>query len=191
MSQGPHREWVPRRCKISLVSSGPQLVRPPEESERNWLPLIVAAAIALAVLGGLMLYYEHGKVGHEATPLSTAPDPYAANLQVGNLSMSESSSLSGGKVTYLDGQIVNHGNRTVTGMTVQVIFRDGANEVAWNDTQPLRLIRTRQPYVDLEPISAAPLQPGEEEDFRLVFDAVPDQWNGAYPEIRILHVQFR
>jgi hypothetical protein len=42
--------------------------------------------------------------------------------------------------------------------------------------------------VDLEPLSAAPLKPGEAEDFRLVFDTVPDQWDGAFPEIRIIHV---
>ncbi len=173
------------------MSSGPQLVRPPEESERNWLPLIVAIGVVLAALAGMLLYYEHGKSTQQAMPASAAIDPYAANLAIGNLAMSESSNLSGGKVTYLDGQIANHGNRTVTGITVQVIFRDAANEIAWSDTQPLRLIRTREPYVDLEPVSAAPLKPGDQQDFRLVFDTVPDQWNGAYPEVRIIRVETR
>jgi len=61
--------------------------------------------------------------------------------------------------------------------------------VAQNETLPLRLIRVREPYVDLEPISAAPLAPGGEQDFRLIFDAVSPDWDGAYPEIRILHVE--
>jgi hypothetical protein len=93
-------------------------------------------------------------------------------------------------VTYLDGHITNEGNRTVTGITVQVLFRDAAHEVAGNETQSLQIIRTREPYVDLEPLSAAPLKPGDAADFRLVFDApaVPDQWDGAYPEIRIIIV---
>ncbi len=151
--------------------------------------MAVAIAVVLAALGGMLLYYEHGKSAREATPLSSAIDPYAAKLAIGNLAMSESSNLSGGKVTYLDGQIANQGNRTVTGITVQVIFRDAVNEIAWSDTQPLRLIRTREPYVDVEPVSAAPLQPGAQQDFRLVFDTVPDQWNGAYPEIHITRVE--
>ena len=75
--------------------------------------------------------------------------------------MSESSNLIGGKVTYLDGRIANQGNRTVTGITVQVLFRDPAHEVAQNETQPLKIIRTRDPYIDVEPLSAAPLKPGE------------------------------
>jgi hypothetical protein len=102
--------------------------------------------------------------------------------------MSESSNLAGGKVTYLDGHIANTGTRTVTGITAQVLFRTFAHEVAQNETQPIKLIRTREPYVDLEPVSAAPLTPGASADFRLIFDAVNPDWDGAYPEIRIVHV---
>jgi hypothetical protein len=102
--------------------------------------------------------------------------------------MSESGNLAGGKVTYVDGHIANKGTRTVTGLTVQVLFRDPAKEVTQNETQPLKLIRTRDPYVDLEPVSAAPLQPGDERDFRLIFDAVSPDWDGAYPEIRVIGV---
>lgn len=179
------------RCTISLVSTGPQLVPPPAPTERNWIPLAVAAAILLAIAGGLFAFSRHGKNAPEVTSLSAPLDPYAAQLAVGNLAMSESANLSGGKVTYLDGQIANRGVRTVTAIVVQVLFHDAAGEVAWNETQPLRLIRTRQPYVDLEPVSAAPLKPGDRQAFRLVFDAVPDQWDGAYPVLRIVHVETR
>ena len=185
--------WLADRCTISLVSSGPQLVRPPAAAERGWLPLAVASAIVIAALGGLFLYYEHGKGGPTVTPISAPTDPYAANLNFSKLAMSESSNLSGGKVTYLDGQVTNQGNRMVTGITVQVLFRDAVHEVAGNETQPLQIIRTRDPYVDLEPLSAAPLKPGNAEDFRLVFDApaVPDQWDGAFPDLRIVRVDSR
>ena len=53
--------------------------------------------------------------------------------------MSESSNLAGGKVTYVDGHIANKGSRTVTGITVQVLFRDMAQEVTQNETQPLKI----------------------------------------------------
>jgi hypothetical protein len=102
--------------------------------------------------------------------------------------MSESANLAGGKVTYVDGHIANTGTRTVTGVTVQVLFRNFTHEVAQNETQPLKLIRTREPYVDLEPVSAAPLKPGGEHDFRLIFDSVSPDWDGAYPEVRVIHV---
>ena len=50
---------------------------------------------------------------------------------------------------------------------MQVLFRNAANEVSQNETQAVKWIRTRDPYIDLEPVSAAPLRPGEGRDFRL------------------------
>ena len=46
----------------------------------------------------------------QALPL----DPYAASLPLTNLKPSESTSLSGGKSTYIDGHVANNGSRTVT-----------------------------------------------------------------------------
>ncbi len=107
--------------------------------------------IAVAVV----LLLEHGQAGSCHADLGGAR-PLRRQPALSGLAMSESSNLAGGKVTYLDGHIANKGNRTVTGITVQVLFRDSAQEVTQNETQPLKLIRTRDPYVDLEPVSAAP-----------------------------------
>lgn len=169
------------------VNTTPQIIRPEAPAERNWIPLVVAAAVVVAIVAAI-LFLNHGKTGATVTPISAKPDPYASSLVISNLAMSQSSNLVGGQVTYVDGHIVNRGNKTVTGITVQVLFRDPAHEVAQNETQTLRIIRTRDPYVDLEPLSAAPLKPGDAEDFRLVFDTVADQWDGAFPEIRMIHV---
>jgi hypothetical protein len=157
--------------------------------ERNWVPLVIAASVVLMVAAVFVLVLEHRKPTTQVTPISAAADPYAASLPLTGLVMSESSNLAGGKVTYLDGHIANQGSRTVTGVSVQVLFRDAAHEVAQNETQQLKLIRIREPYVDLEPVSAAPLKPGDERDFRFIFDAVSPDWNGAYPELRVIHVE--
>jgi hypothetical protein len=172
------------------VSTGPnlELVPSAEKSERNWLPLAIAAAAVLAVAAVAIFMLERGRGGVQVTPVSAAPDPYAASLPISSVVMSESANLAGGKVTYLDGKITNTGNRTVTGVTVQVLFRDVAKEVAQNETLAMKLIRTRDPYVDVEPVSAEPLKPGDVRDFRLIFDAVSPSWDGAYPQVRIVHV---
>jgi hypothetical protein len=151
--------------------------------------MAVAAVIVLAIAGGMAIYFEHAKTTPQITPISASLDPYAANLPISQLAMSESANLAGGKVTYLDGQIVNTGSRTITGVTVQVLFRDPTHEVAQNETQPLKLIRMRQPYVDVEPVSAAPLKPGDQRDFRLIFDTVAQDWDGAYPDVRVIRVE--
>jgi hypothetical protein len=172
------------------VNTGPnlELVRA-EARERNWLPVAIAAAVVVIMAAVVILVLQHGRGPAAVTPVSASPDAYAASLPISNLVMSESSNLAGGKVTYVDGHIANKGSRTVSGITVQVLFRDAAQEVTQNQNQPLKLIRMREPYVDVGPVSAAPLKPGDERDFRLIFDAVSPDWDGAYPQIRILHVE--
>jgi hypothetical protein len=166
-------------------------VPPTETRERNWLPLALAAALVLIGAAVVILVLEHGRSTNKVTPISAAPDPYAANLPITNLAMSEAPNYAGTKVTYLDGRVANTGNSTVTGVTVQVLFRTFTRQVAQNETQPLKLIRIREPYVDLEPVSAAPLKPGDTHDFRLIFDAVSPDWDGVYPEVRVIRVDTR
>lgn len=178
-------------CKIRVVSDGPELIKSSPARERNWAPLVIAAAAVVIVAVAAILLMERGANKATVAPVNAAADPYAASLAISNLQMSESSNLAGGKVTYLDGHIANRGSRTLSGVSMQVLFRNGAQEVAQNETQPLKMIRTRDPYVDVEPLAAAPLKPGDERDFRLIFDHVTDSWDGAYPQLRILHVQFQ
>jgi hypothetical protein len=179
-----------RGCKISHVSTPPEVIPIREKEERNWLPLAVAAAVVLSIVAvAILLSLKDARGKGTVTPINAPLDPYAGSLALTGLAMSESANLAGGKVTYLDGHIANTGARTVTAVTVQVLFRTVYNEVAQNETMPLKLIRVREPYIDVEPVSAAPLKPGDEREFRLVFDVVSADWNGAYPEIRILHVE--
>ncbi len=151
--------------------------------------MVIAAAVVVVVVVVGVLVLEHGKKGPAVTPVNAQLDPYAASLPVSHLQMSESANMAGGKVTYVDGVIDNLGTRTVTGARVQILFRNYAHEVVQNDTQALKLIRTREPYVDLEPVSGDPMKPGAEKAFRLSFDGVSPDWDGAFPEIRLVQVE--
>jgi hypothetical protein len=160
--------------------------KPPEG---GGIPPIAWGAAGLAVLVVIIVLVLAGR--HKAaTPTTVQPlAPYAANLPISQLAMSESTSLSGGKSTFIDGHIKNTGNQTVTGITVQVLFRNNEAMPPQIETLPLSLIRTREPYVDTQPVSAAPLKPGDERDFRLIFESLPPNWNMQMPEIRIIQVE--
>jgi hypothetical protein len=155
----------------------------------SWLPWIIAAAVIVLGLGILIVVGGHVRPESQFSGIGMAPaDPYAASLSITGLQMSEATSFSGAKVTYIDGQIANSGNRTLTAITVQVGFHSDLGQYAQRLAVPLSLIRTRQPYVDTEPVSAAPLEPGQQRDFRLIFDTVPADWNLQYPEVRVISV---
>ena len=159
--------------------------------ERNWVPLALAGGLVASVVAAGLLLADRPKPANVATPITAAADPYAVDLALSNVVMSESGNLAGGKVTYVDGHITNAGPKTVTGITVQVLFRSYTKEVAQNETLPLKLIRMREPYIDTEPVAADPIKSGKEQDFRLIFDKVSPDWAGALPEIKIVHVDLQ
>ncbi len=152
----------------------------PREKSFPTAAVAVAAVVVVIAIVAMLVVGRHGSgAGNGAA--------YAANLELTNLQPSQSESLSGGRSTYLDGRIVNHGNQTVTGATVQAVFgADGGT--AQTLTAPVSIIRTRQPYVDTQPLSAAPLAPGASVDFRLIFEGVGDSWNQKTPTLQIVQV---
>jgi hypothetical protein len=146
----------------------------------------VAGLVVLVVLLGLVFATRHKS---QASPNTIQPlAAYAAELPLSQLAMSESTSLSGGKSTFIDGHIQNAGPQTVSGVTIQVIFRNDEAMPPQVETLPLSVVRMREPYIDTQPISAAPLKPGEERDFRLIFETIPANWNTQMPEIHIISV---
>ncbi len=152
------------------------------------MPWIVAGAAVILVLV-ILIVLTHHKPAPDLGGAGMAPaDPYAASLTISGLQMSEAGNFVGGKVTYLDGKIANKGTQTLTGVTVQVGFTAFTGELTQKETLPLSLIRAREPYIDTEPVSAAPIRPGEEREFRLIFDHVSAEWNQNYPEVRVIHV---
>ena len=161
---------------------------PSPAPERGFSPAVwgVAALVVLCVVGGLLFASRRHSGAAVNTPLP--PAPYASSLSLTGVQMSESTSLSGGKSTYIDGHIHNTGSQTVTGATAQVFFRNSEGMPPGIETLPISLIRTREPYVDTQPISASPLKPGDDREFRLIFETLPGNWNMELPEIRIVRV---
>jgi Protein of unknown function (DUF2393) len=177
---------------ILLNPTGDGLNFGAKPDERSSVPMAawgVAALIVVVIVGALALA---GRKKPVVPPNTLQPaDAYAATLPLSKLAMSQSDEPLGGKLTYLDGHMQNTSGRTVTAVTVQVVFSNDEALPPQIDTVPVTLIRTRQPYVDIEPVSKEPLQPGDDREFRLTFEKVPDNWNTQMPEVRVIHTDLR
>jgi hypothetical protein len=169
------------------AKSGEMFTNKPAEG--GGIPAMAWGIAGLAVLVVVVVLVLAGR--HKtAAPNTVQPlAAYAASLPLSQLAMSESTSLSGGKSTFIDGHAQNTGSQTVSGITVQVIFRNEEAMPPHIETLPLSLIRTREPYIDTQSVSAVPLKPGDERDFRLIFESIPTNWNTQMPEIRIVQVE--
>jgi hypothetical protein len=159
------------------------------EAKQGGMPLsawLIAGAVVLLLAVGLIFA---GRSKSSAIKGIQPPAAYAANLPLSKLAMSESTSLSGGKSTFIDGIIRNTGSSTVVAVTVQVLFRNDEQMPPQVETLPLALIRTHEPYVDTQPVGAAPIRPADEREFRLIFESIPTNWNMQMPEIRIVQAE--
>jgi hypothetical protein len=175
----------------SPSSQPPSLFNEPPPTRSFPTTAVAIAAVAIAILVAVLVLLGRRPEGGPARNAMLPAAAYAPNLVLSNLQMSESSSMSGGKQTYIEGHIANRGPATVTGITVQVIYANEVRMPAQIETGPLNMIYMRDPYVDTRAVSASPLAPGAEGDFRLIFDDVNENWNQQLPQIHITHVATR
>ena len=78
-----------------------------------------------------------------------------------------------------------------TSRVIFIVIAAAAPMAAMVGVLPLALIRTHVPYVDLQPISAAPIASGTQREFRLIFEAVPANWDVKPPMIQVVHADLR
>lgn len=169
----------------------PQLGLLPPEPEHTVTPRIwMLAALAVLLVAGIAavatLRHQGAASGQVYTPAA-----YAPSLSLTGMQLSEATNGTGGKATYVDGVIRNTGSKTLTSAAVQVTFQTTDGTAPQRETLPLALVRTREPYVDLQPISAAPIAPGDQREFRLIFDSVPAAWDVKPPDVRVVRAEVR
>jgi hypothetical protein len=170
------------------VAAGKSEMFASKPPEGGGIPMMAWGVAGLAVLVVVVVLVLAGRHKAAGPPTIQPLAAYAASLSLSQLAMSESTSLSGGKSTFIDGHIQNTGSQIVSGITVQVLFRNDEAMPPQIETLPLSLIRVREPYIDTQSVSAAPLKPGDERDFRLIFESIPANWNTQMPEIRMVKV---
>jgi len=152
---------------------------------------VAIASVAVVILVVVLVLLGHR---HAAPPAPNSLQPqaaYASNLTISNIQMSEADSQLGGKSTYIDGRIANHGPSAVTGITAQVLFANDEQLPPQLETTQMLLITSREPYIDTGMISSTPIAPGAEADFRLIFESVPANWNTQPPAIRLTAISTR
>ena len=143
-------------------------------------PMIVGALVVLLALGALIL------AGRNARSNATAAiDPYVKNLQLSDFKLSQAENFVGANVTYLEGKVTNRGSKSVTSAQVRVNFKNSLHEISQTETLPLMIITAREPYIDTADLRSQPLKPGESRDFRLTFEHVTADWDGALPEVTV------
>ena len=163
--------------------TGPPLE--PQKEESNRIPIVLGIAAVVIVVGVIAFFTRSSPRSANQT------HPYAANLKLSDLKMSAAENFVGASVTYLDGNITNSGDKTVTRAQVHIVFKDSVGQVTQTEDVPVHILQTSGPYPDVVDLAAAPLGPGQSKPFRLTLEHVSDAWNREYPDLQITDVSVK
>ena len=158
----------------------PTPVAEERDSSRRTIAIAVAVVIVLAVIFAFLLRSEPKS--------ATGPPSYAASLKLSDFKMSAAENFVGATVSYVDGTITNTGNKTVTHVIVQVLFKDDLGQLAQREDIPMQVLKTTGPYPEAVDFTVSPLGPGQSKAFRLTFESISAQWNHQYPDIQVTDV---
>lgn len=151
-----------------------------EESRGPLIPALIAAGVIAVIIAVAVLLTR-------SQPQNTGPapeDPYASNIRLMDLHISHAENFAGGSVMYVEGQIANMGSKTITGATVEAVFRNSLGEVVDRQSQALTLTQERPGYYDAITLKQHPLGPNGQHEFRLTFEHISADWNQGMPELR-------
>src|SRR5262249_22149809 len=106
----------------------PPLTPQDEGSGPPWLAIGVAVALILVAVGAMVVFSGGRPAAAPASELAPL-HPYAAKLSLTEAKMSTAQNFVGASVTYLEGKVANTGDKTVSGATVECVFRNSLGEL--------------------------------------------------------------
>ena len=144
-------------------------------------PLAIAAATLIGLAACYLLFFRGPAPTPSAQtrfPFGAQEQAYAPKLQFANFEMSRAESFLNQEVTYLAGDVLNSGDRTLTGIEATIEFQDYMKQIALRETRPILFGAT------------AALPPGKTAHFEISFDHVPSSWNMQLPTVQVAGLQF-
>lgn len=142
------------------------------------LPVVLVAAIAIA-LGGAMWYFERGNAVRPQGPVLTdTAKAYVRNLKLDGVTMKATENAVHQQLVEIEGNITNAGDRHVKSVLLSCVFYDAYGQVVLKER--VEIVRAR----------TGGIQPNERKMFRLPFDTLPASWNQGMPQLVIAEIVF-
>jgi hypothetical protein len=158
-----------------------------QAQERNWTPILVGLVAVLVVVGAIVALTRSKGQSEPST------DPYTIKLQLSNPKMSAAENYVGGSVTYLDVNITNTGDKTLTGGAMQAVFKNSMDQVVQTERLPLRLLTENKMggYPDLVDLALSPIGPGQTKTVRMTLEHISADWNQNYPALQLVDLKLK
>jgi hypothetical protein len=165
----------------ALQPNLPPSIAPPDTGGSGFTWKILAAAFLLVAV---VFYFWSGHASGPAAPpapvrlpFGAAEQAYAAKIEIESISLSRAENFLHQEVTALSGEVVNRGDRSLTGLELTVEFFDELHQVV--------LRESRQVLAGPLPL----LVSGGRHSFEISFEHIPSSWNMQQPFVRVSGIQ--
>jgi hypothetical protein len=157
----------------------------PGDGDSHWRPILLGIVLVVVVIGMIALF------SRQQPKRVNVLHPYAAKVRLTDLKMSAAENFVGASVTYVDGTVLNAGDKTLTHAVVHVTFKNTLGETSQVEDIPLHVLHASGPYPEAVDLSVAPLPPGQSKPFRLTFEHITDDWDHNYPQLQVTDVSVK
>lgn len=155
------------------------MLRTTEERRPRSVALLIVIAVAIAIAGALWWWLSQPIDLTERLPVLTPEaKAYVKNLKLSDVEIKATENALGQTLVEILGRITNAGERPVKRAILQCVFYDPYGQVVAREL--VAIVREKDGI----------LYPGETRKFRLPFDALPDTWNQAMPQLVIAEIIF-
>lgn len=151
-----------------------------EKSSRSVRAAPIAILAVVVAVGGGAFWYLEKHAGETAPEPVLTPEAkaYTRNLKLSDVEMKATENALRQMLVEIEGSVTNAGDRPVRHVELTCVFYDPYGQVILRERVPI--VRGRDGV----------LGPGETRQFRLPFDAIPDDWNQTMPQLVIAQVIF-
>jgi hypothetical protein len=154
---------------------------PPRTSAKqkvSYIPVIIGAATLAFLIAGYLYLNSERSSDTSGAQVSAEAKAYLTHLQLSDVRMQASENFMQQRVVEVIGKITNAGPRPLKSIDVYCLFYNVNGEMVHRERVPV--VRT----------TGKPLGPSETRDFRLPFDAIPENWNQAMPRLVVAQITF-
>lgn len=155
----------------------------PPDQQRPWA-IFAVVAVVLAAIIAMVVMATRGP----SRSARSAPPSYSQQLALADPKVSQAQNFVGAIVTYIDGNVTNNGDKTVTAASLEATFHNSLGQIVQQEEQPLRILRRSGAYPEPLDLFIAPLAPHQTREFRLIFEHISADWNQQLPELKITDV---
>ncbi|MDA1313948.1 MAG: FxLYD domain-containing protein [Acidobacteria bacterium] len=142
------------------------------------IPWPVFGIVLLLAAAAGFFWWQSQQMSGGGPTLTEEAKQYLPSLDLAGVEMEASEDFLEQTLVTIQGKIVNNGDRTLSLVEVNCVFRE---------VNGIEISRERGTLVGSR---TGPLHPGETQHFRLPFDAIPEDWNQTMPNLFISQIQF-